>query len=93
MLEAFLVRLLNLRSEDCVAKEFICYVYGPLYYHYFLKTIQSLYVISEGMDAIYNSNETLERVKMAFLSLLGKALRSTEISSVDIYILHHVWAE
>lgn len=45
------------------------------------------------MDAIYNSNETLERVKMAFLSLLGKALRSTEISSVDIYILHHVWAE
>ena len=49
MLEAFLVRLLNLRSEDFVAKEFICYVYGPLYYHYFLKTIQSLYVISEGM--------------------------------------------
>lgn len=26
------------------------------------------------MNAIYNSSETLERVKMAFLSLLGKAL-------------------
>lgn len=74
MLEAFLIILLNLRLEDFVTKEFICCVSGLLYYRYFLKTKLNLYVISKVMNAIYNSSETPERVKMAFLSLLGKAL-------------------